>query len=493
MPDISCPLAQAAIDYGDQIALVSDKDTINYRRYNQLVASTAVTLRQKGVQPHSRVAIIADNCIEYPILLMALIRLGAVACPVSTRWPTEMILSYMTRIGCSHLIAEEWPIPAALRLRSGRLPARKPLNVQTLEVVVRLNVESDAASSNVTLNTNQDATIIATSGTTKSPKGVLHTFGNHYSSALGSNKNIALGPGDRWLVSLPLYHVGGLAILFRTILAGAAVVIPAKSDNIASIIKRDDASHLSLVPTQLHRLMRDRAGLEDARRVKAILVGGGYTPEILLSEAVDNGLPVHTTYGLTEMASQVTTSKPEASPAELRTSGKLLPYRELRISENGEILVRGDTLFRGYVESDRLRLTIDDKGWFHTGDMGALDDEGCLTVHGRQDNMFISGGENIYPEPIEAALLSIEGVEESVVVGVSDAEFGYRPVAFVRMSFGVDMDTEKLRLRLRLHLPGHMLPVAVYPWPEETNSVGLKPDRWYMTELAQELQSSKDR
>ena len=132
-----------------------------------------------------------------------------------------------------------------------------------------------------------------------------------------------------------------------------------------------------------------------------------------MDEALARGLPIHTSYGLTEMASQVTTTPPGASPGELRTAGRVLPGREVSISGGGEILVRGETLFAGYVDGEKVDRPLDADGWFHTGDLGDLDEDGYLRVLGRSDNLFISGGENIQPEEIEEALCSLEGVERS--------------------------------------------------------------------------------
>ncbi|MBU8933620.1 MAG: o-succinylbenzoate--CoA ligase [candidate division Zixibacteria bacterium] len=488
MPDIRCPLDQAAAEFGDQLALVSDKEKITYRQYNQLVNATTSMLEQKGIRPLDRVAILADNSVEYAVLLWSIFRLGAVACPISPRWPSEMVSSYLTRIGCLHLVVEK---SFALRLHSGRQPARESLDIQTLDAIVMSEVERDTISSNITLSTDQDATIIATSGTSANPKAVLHSFGNHYFNALGSNENIVLAPGDRWLLALPLYHVGGLAILFRTALTGAAVVFHSCDDDLVTLINRHSVSHLSVVATQLQRLINDQSLSKAIQQPKAVLVGGSSIPADLVARAYRLRLPLFTTYGLTEMASQVTTSWPRTSLSSSLTSGAVLPHRELAISSEGEILVKGDTLFLGYIEGDRIRLPLDENGWFHTGDLGVLDDEGNLTVAGRRDNMFVSGGENIHPESIEAAIGSLGGIDECVVVALPDAEFGFRPVAFVRMLSGVDMDADELRLSLRDSLPGYMVPVVFYSWPDSAEEGGLKPDRQYLTKLAQRLYTSQ--
>jgi O-succinylbenzoic acid--CoA ligase len=240
------------------------------------------------------------------------------------------------------------------------------------------------------------------------------------------------------------------------------------------------ATHASLVATQLQRLLREGAVPASLR---AVLLGGGPMPEMLLDAATEAELPVHTSYGMTEASSQVTTTPPGATREALRTSGRVLPYRELRISEGGEILVRGQTLFQGYLEGGELRDPTDAEGWFHTGDLGALDADGSLTVLGRLDNMFVSGGENVQPEEIEAALKRLPGVEEAVVVPFPDAEFGHRPAAFVRTDDAVQ--NGELAEGLASLLPRFMIPLAFHPWPEAASG-GVKPDRALLARLARE-------
>jgi O-succinylbenzoic acid--CoA ligase len=139
------------------------------------------------------------------------------------------------------------------------------------------------------------------------------------------------------------------------------------------------------------------------------------------------------------------------------------------------------------VEGDTVRPVVDDEGWFHTGDLGSLDNDGYLIVHGRRDTMFISGGENIHPEAIEAVLSVADGVERAVVVGVPDEEFGHRPVAFVAMADGRDRDAERLADHVTTVLPRFMIPARFHPWPESLGQWGVKPDRTALTELAVRL------
>src|SRR3712207_5385845 len=473
---VPCPLRAAAEDSPDAPAIVgADGTLITYCELDRRVTAVAINLDGLGLGDGARVGLYLPKDERYIVLLLALIRAGCVACPLSTHTPRLGVATLLQRAACRALISEK-DLPEAA---DAGVPKLHPKAL--LESIGSVD-DRPRSSDPLHLLLDRHATVVFTSGSTGAPKGTLHTFGNHYFSARGSNANIALGPQDRWLHSLPLYHVGGLSILFRCLLAGASVALPEPVAPLGEAIALSRATHASLVSTQLLRLLREE-GL-DPSGLKAILLGGGPTPGYLLEEALARKLPIHTSYGLTEMASQVTATPPAASRETLRTSGRPLPQRELSISGDGEILVRGETLFAGYVEGEAIELPIDADGWFHTKDLGDLDAGGYLRVRGRKDNLFISGGENVQPEEIEEALCFLEGVEEAVVVPIPDPEFGFRPAAFVRTTGGV-VESRDLARALEPVLARFKIPVAFYGWPEEIE--GMKVDRAALTECARRL------
>jgi o-succinylbenzoate---CoA ligase len=461
-------LRSAALAAPKAAALVGARGITSYEELDRMVSAAA--LRFGGLDPGSRVALYLPKDERYVALVLALIRAGHVACPVSDRLPPRGAAQLLGKVACSALISEDEQL---LQKAGADLHELKPEDL--LEVARHRTEPTD-------IPLERSATIIFTSGSTGVLKAALHTFGNHYYNALGSNANITLRPGDRWLHSLPLYHVGGLSILFRCLLAKATVALPEPGDPLGEAIAGPAATHVSLVSTQLSRLLREDA---DLGGLEAVLMGGGPVPPSLVDEALARGLPLHTSYGLTEMASQVTATPPDASIEELRTAGRVLPNREISISESGEILVRGETLFAGYAEGEELDRPVDAEGWFHTRDLGGLDENGCLRVRGRMDNLFISGGENVQPEEIEEALCRLERVDEAVVVPVADEEFGARPVAFVRINDGEPRD---LARELEPVLPRYKIPISFHPWPEETPG-GMKADRAALGERARRLRS----
>jgi O-succinylbenzoic acid--CoA ligase len=472
--EVSCPLRDRALATPDAPAIVGVGGVVGYAELDARVSAAVRRLRAAGCGTGTRVAFYLPTGERYVVLLWALLRIGAVACPLSTRLPPQGVAPLVQRAACSILISGNESLPDAI-------------SPDALDVPSGLAGVDESHADQLRLPLDRAATIIFTSGSSGRPKAALHTFGNHYYSALGSAANIVLSSGDRWLLSLPLYHVGGFSILFRCLLAGAAITIPNSSAPLGRSISTLGATHVSLVATQLRRLLAERA---DTGGLKTILLGGGPVPDSLIDEAVSRDLPVHTSYGLTEMASQVTTTLPGASSAGLRTAGRVLPYREVSISGAREVLVRGDTLFAGYVEGDELERSTDEDGWFHTGDLGDLDREGYLRVLGRKDNLFISGGENIQPEEIEDALAQLEGVKRAVVVPVPDAEFGERPVAFVLMADG-GAAPDGLASALEEELPRFKLPIAFYEWPEDADPGRAKVDRPFFRARALQMHDGR--
>ena len=399
---VPCPLRSAALASPEAPAILDARGAVSYADLDALVSAAEVRLAAFGLSTGDRVALYLPKGAGYLTLLLALMRSGIVACPVSTRLPAGSVVPLLEKVSCSALISDDKDLidAAGSTLR----------NLQPETLLEEGATSPDRIGETCEIQLDGPATIVFTSGSTGTPKAALHTYRNHYFNALGSNENLALASGDRWLHSLPLYHVGGLSILFRCLISGAAMALPEADAPVGESISRLGATHVSLVSTQLLRLLGED---DDPQGLKAILMGGGRIPEELVEEALARGLPIHTSYGLTEMASQVTTTPAGAFREELRTSGRALPYREVRVSGEGEILVRGRTLFAGYARGTDLDPSRDDEGWFRTGDLGELDDEGYLRVTGRRDNLFVSGGENVQPEEVESALLRLEGVQEA--------------------------------------------------------------------------------
>ena len=409
--------------------LITSETALSRRDFFRAVGGASDWLHRQGVICGERVALMLPPGPELLSLLFGCWRLGAIACLPSTRLPAAAVDTFLAEVGCSRRI---------------------------IEYTLTLGSEWQ-----LSLPDEQQVTLLWTSGSGASPKAAVHTWDNFVSNARGSNANIVLGPGDRWLLALPLYHVGGLSIVVRCLLAGAALVLPGAE-------QKAPPTHVSMVATQFLRMEN-----AEKQNYKAILLGGSALPRLLIERAYRTGLPIHTSYGMTEMASQIATTPPGADLEALCSSGKVLPEREVKVSNTGEILVKGKPLFQGYWDPQGLRRPLDEEGWFATGDLGYFDARGYLHITGRKDNMFISGGENIQPEEIEQVLLRFLGVIQVMVVPRVDPEFGQRPVAFIEGFY----QEGALKNYLAERLPKFKHPVAFYPWPEVLLISGIKPRR----------------
>jgi O-succinylbenzoic acid--CoA ligase len=285
--------------------------------------------------------------------------------------------------------------------------------------------------------------------------------------------------------------VGGLAVIFRVILGGGAIAFPIPDLSMEDNIWELQITHVSLVSTQLYRLLKSCKNVKSLKKLKAVLLGGSAIPDHLIREGVELGLPIFKSYGSSEMASQVTATRLNDSRKKFFSSGKLLECRQMKITGDKEILLKGKTLFRGYMKGKRIIRAVDDEGWFHSGDLGYLDKDGYLYVTGRKDNMFISGGENIQPEEVEACLVQIDYVKEAIVVPVRHPEFGHRPAAFLKMVNNPHLQCHHMIKRLEEMLPRFKIPDYFFPWPGEWDQGPLKPDRKLLKEIAEDLVQRK--
>lgn len=396
---------------------------------------------------------------DHVALLLNLAECGAIAFPVNPRFPPEYMAGILSEAGCKTLIADEKVAALAEDAGINRLGS------SDLEL---------SSSKPVSLNQAGDspAFLVLTSGSSGAPKAAALSLGNLICAADRSNQNIPLGPGDGWLLSLPLFHVAGLGVLFRCMASGAEVVFPGEGDSLLFSIQRPEVTHVSLVATQLYRLLNEPGGAETLRGLKAILCGGSAMPPALLERAANEGLPLHTSYGMTETAAQITATRPGEGLEAWRSSGTPLATNTISISSMGEILVRGDSVFKGYWHQGEPTLPLDADGWFATGDLGTFDQAGRLHVTGRKGNRFVCGGENVQPEEVERAILAVPGVLRARVVPVPDDEFVQVPAAFVDASISTRI--EALRDALRDALPSHALPRHAFPWPLHLESDGAK-------------------
>ncbi|MGX7902457.1 o-succinylbenzoate--CoA ligase, partial [Klebsiella pneumoniae] len=301
-----------------------------------------------------------------------------------------------------------------------------------------------------------------TSGSTGLPKAAVHSANAHLASAAGVLALMPFAAGDDWLLSLPLFHVSGQGIVWRWLLAGARLTVRDKQP-LAQMLH--GCTHASLVPTQLWRLLNDDAAVS----LKAVLLGGASIPVELTERARKQGIRSFCGYGLTEFASTVCAKEADGAA----DVGEALPGREVKIVA-GEIWLRASSMAAGYWRDGQLLSLTNNEGWFATRDRGALHN-GRLTVVGRLDNLFFSGGEGIQPEEVERVILAHPQVQQVFIVPLDDAEYGQRPVAVVECDDGCELSA--LAAWSAERLARFQRPVRWLRLPETLKNGGIKISR----------------
>ena len=455
----SCPVRHRAITTPDRIA-IHTASPLTYRQLDTRLNSLCQQLAQAGLRRGDHLAAVVRGAQEDVLLAWASVRSGLVFCPLNPAFPLEKQRELAVQLDADAF----W---SAGEIPAGNWP---PLQLDFQRELLASDEEWPLASTQLN-------NMILTSGSSGTPKAVVHRLSHHLASARGSATLIPLDEACGWLLSLPLFHVGGYAILFRVFLAGATLVLDQRERPLKERLECQPITHLSLVPTQLWRLLA--AGFDPARtRLRELLLGGAAIPQPLVARLCAMGLIPKVSYGLSEMGSQVCTAVPSGAGV----VGHPLPERELCIREQ-EICVRGATLFAGYYRDGELDLPLDEDGWFHTRDKGHFTAAGELVVEGRLDNLFISGGENIQPEIIEQRLVDHPAIAQALVVQVPSDEWGQRPAAFIDWH-GEPIAQIELAAWIRITLPGFMVPDHWLPWPDLGGS--LKPSRQQLGKAARQ-------
>lgn len=309
--------------------------------------------------------------------------------------------------------------------------------------------------------------IAFTSGTTGDPKGVRLPLETLVASALGSALRLGVASNDRWLVPIPTFHVGGFSPFLRCAQSGTTVVLQRGFDATDTIetVERHDVTCVSLVPTQLTRLLD--AGWSAPGSLRFALVGGGPVPSSLVDRCREREIPICPTYGATETASQVATARTETAFDRPGTVGRPLAFADVDIApdgnadgseETGEIVVDGPVVTPGYLDDDGVDSPFDRRG-FHTGDLGRVDGAGRLWIEGRIDDRIVTGGENVHAATVAEAIRTHEGVSDVAVVGVEDREWGQRVAALVVAD--AELDSEDVRAHCRGQLPSYAVPKTI--------------------------------
>lgn len=427
-------------------AMIVEHQPISWLALQRQVELLAADFQRQGVEPGSGVALCGKN--SYPLLLayLALLQCGARLLPLNPALPAAMLAALLPDLDIAFAFSPDGlpELPAAIiRLLPSTVAEHK---------LQRLLWDEQRL-----------ATLTLTSGSSGVPKAAAHSYGGHLASAEGVLRLMDFQPQDRWLLSLPLFHVSGQGIVWRWLAAGAQLVVrdmQPLADALAG------CTHASLVPTQLWRLLSEPMS---EHALKEVLLGGAMIPVSLTQQAEAVGIRCWCGYGLTELASTVCAKRADELPG----VGLPLHGREIRLVDQ-EVWIRSPSLALGYWHQGALLPIADEQGWFHTRDRGAME-QGELRIIGRLDNLFFSGGEGVQPEDVERVLAAHPQILQVFIVPVDDAEFGQRPVAVIDCE-GV-LTLEALLAWAEDKLINFQRPIALLALPDELKTGGIKISR----------------
>ncbi|MCY3410626.1 MAG: o-succinylbenzoate--CoA ligase [Candidatus Heimdallarchaeota archaeon] len=434
-------LHHSASKYSDRIAVYYKDKSITYSQLLQRSQMYADKLHTAGIRRGDHVGVFLRNSILYVYIIYALIELGAVFIPLNTRLSNKELVPRMKYADVQYLLADQ---------DMGELSSISVYELKEMERTdfPREDIDPKALHS-----------IIFTSGTTSHPKAVMLSYENHYSSARSSAELLGIRDDDAWLNCIPLYHVGGLEIVFRSCINGTSMILMPSfnEDVIREKIVNNEVSMISVVPTMFKRLYTQPI---ISSRMRCILIGGAHTPGSMVQWALQHELPIAITYGMTETCSQAATATTEILEKFPQSVGFPLKGMEIKINliageTYGEILVKGEMVTSGYYKADELNRVSFVDGYFKTGDLGYFDGKHLVVLQRRTD-LIISGGENIVPSEVEQVLISHNAIKDAIVFGMHDDLWGQRVVAAIIIDS--DISFEELEKYCRLYLAGYKVP-----------------------------------
>lgn len=452
---MSLSVRAAAREAPERTALETPERSWTFRELCARVLDDAGRLSALRLPPRRPLAFQVGVEPDSVVRLLAAIELGRAALPLPRYLDEPTRRELIGSLGAVDLDCLELPVPAG---RSGAAAVPPPPR-----------------------DDGRPLAILRTSGSAGRPKAVELSRAAFAASAAANARRLGWRDGDRWLLTLPPAHVGGLSIVTRCLVARRTLVVPdaeqARRDPLGAVAQHR-ASLVSWVPTLLRRALDARPEGPMPATLRAVLVGGARAPAALLREALDRGLPVLPTYGLTEACSQVATAVPGEPVDPGGPVGPPLPGTRVRVRE-GRLEIRSPSLLTRYLPAGAWPSPLTEDGWLRTGDAARIDQRGRVEPLGRADRAITTGGVTVHPEEVEAALESWPEIGEALAVGLADDRWGERVGAVIVPAPG-QPDGQRLleRLRPRIEeLPGPLRPRSVALVREFPRTAAGKPDR----------------
>jgi fatty-acyl-CoA synthase len=491
----SWPARRARVAPGD-VALVHEGAETTYGQLDERVTRLARALRDRGVEPGARVAYLGPNHPAFVETMFATTLLGAIFVPLNTRLAAAE-LTYVVRDAAAAVLV--WGVElddtvAAMRDELDldvaiRVGGQAPIDGEAFEAVV---ASGDTDRLDPTITHDDVAMLMYTSGTTGEPKGVVLTHGNLTWNCVNVLIDVDVHQDEVTLVSAPLFHTAALNQTFLpTFIKGGTSVLESAFDppRVLELIRDRRITWMFGVPAMFQALAR-APGWDDAdlSSIRAVEAGGAPVPEELIRSYQARGLTFMQGYGMTEASPGVLFLRAKDSLRKVGTAGTPCFFTDVDVvtpegrstvsDEPGEVVVHGPNVMQGYWRKpERTREVLSEDGWFRSGDLAVRDDEGYLTIVDRLKDMFISGGENVYPAEIENVLFEHPDVTDCAVIGVPDDRWGEVGQAHVVLRDRAELDEDGLRTFLAGRLARYKVPrsfVAVAALPRNASGKLLK-------------------
>jgi O-succinylbenzoic acid--CoA ligase len=441
-------------------AIITSYFTYTFNDLKEKIFNAAYLFREQDIAAGDRVAIFGKNDTDFVITILALWQLSAVPVPLNIRLTENEIDEQFSLAGCSSLLAHKELADNFNGLKK-RIIHYSNRYDQTKSLTGREELKLD-----------EPALIIFTSGTTAKSKGIILSFNSLFSSAINSNQLLRYTRSDRWLASLPFYHIGGFSIITRSLLFGIPLIIPdsLSIEDLKEALKKCQPTFISLVAAQLKKIVDDEVSPNP--ELKNCLVGGGFSDYELIRKASELGWPVNIVYGSTESSSFVTALLKDEMIFKPNSVGRAVPTNKILITDSegneqkpfeiGEIVVQSNALMSGYVNEDETKGVIK-KGIYHTGDIGYLDEDGYLFIEGRKNFLISTGGENVNPIEVEKALLQHPLVAEAAVFPLKDEMWGeIICAAVVLKEKSTQLTLDQLKEFLEGKISGFKIPKKIF-------------------------------
>jgi fatty-acyl-CoA synthase len=413
---------------------IDEHDTLTtYGELDERSERLAAALLASGLARGDRVATLTGNSAEHVVVFFACAKAGLALVPLSWRLAAREVAFQLDDADPAILFVEHEHAELAGEALAAAAAAPRPLAFDELG--------SDGDALDVPVEDDDMLLIVYTSGTTGRPKGAQLTHANCFWTNLGFDLATGVSGDDVVLQLLPQFHCGGWNV--QPLLAwwkGALVVLERSFDaaRCLELIERKRVTTMMGVPA-IYQFMAEEPGFDEAdlSSLRTAVVGGAPMPEALLERWQERGVAIVQGYGLTEAAPNVLCLPPEDAVRKTGWAGKPYPFVDVRLSPESELQVRGPNVFAGYWRNPEATAAAFEDGWLRTGDVAEADDEGNYRIRGRFKDMYISGGENVYPAEVEAVLHEHQAVADAAVVGVPDERWGESGVAFVVARFEV--------------------------------------------------------